>query len=465
MLKLYRSADKFLLLSLLFFSLLFLPFLGSIPYLDGNIDFVQSFDFFKGGFSEYANHNRSLHPPLKVFLSFLVFKTGGVNTFNYTLIGFFFGIIGIVTFFKLLKKLCGIKTARIATLLLGTSPMFLSCGLFSLRDFMLTVFIIMSLFFYLQSKFFCYSLSASFLVLTKDAGLLLPIWVLIIEIVFFLRKRFSLLKLASFSLPVIVSLLWFVFLEFNHQKPWSDWIFGETAAKGSMYTIVYNLMTLNFINQYTLQHWLHLFVLNFNWFFWLLAIIGLCFFWGFCKNKEEIITFIKKCDFRLKTFIIIVFFVISYLFTILSFPTYTIPRYILPLLPFMYLGASLGFNSILTKSPFLKFPFSAFCVVIVFLSLFFSVDPVSLKIWSKITLFGEKIYGLNQHLAGNDGMTYNMQYLFIVKKRTAQIETAHKNNNQIVSNDCYWMFPDPANDFRTMTILKITNKDKIFCLK
>jgi len=48
-----KTNHFFIIIPILLFSFLFLPHITDIPYLDGNIDFVQCFDFYFGGFNEY----------------------------------------------------------------------------------------------------------------------------------------------------------------------------------------------------------------------------------------------------------------------------------------------------------------------------------------------------------------------------------------------------------------------------
>lgn len=78
--------------------------------------------------------------------------------------------------------------------------------------------------------------------------------------------------------------------------------------------------------------------------------------------------------------------------------------------------------------------------------MFYSIDPLSEKLWGKMTILGEEVYALNKHLAGKDGITYNMQYANIVKKRSRIILEERNGRNSVVSNECYWIFPDPTND-------------------
>ncbi|GEM_PF-6051475 len=53
-------ADPFLLLAIFLFSIFLLSFLNSIPHLDGNIDFVEAFQFFKDGW-KYSQYRFSIH--------------------------------------------------------------------------------------------------------------------------------------------------------------------------------------------------------------------------------------------------------------------------------------------------------------------------------------------------------------------------------------------------------------------
>ena len=77
--------NKTLTVSLIIFSLLTIPFINSIPYLDGNIDFVKSHDFFVGGFGQLLNNWLSVHPPVKEIITFIFFvlKDKFKNDSNY----------------------------------------------------------------------------------------------------------------------------------------------------------------------------------------------------------------------------------------------------------------------------------------------------------------------------------------------------------------------------------------------
>lgn len=440
--------NKTLIISLTIFLLLAVPFIKSIPYLDGNIDFVKAHDFFVGGFSRLFGNWLSIHPPVKEITTFLLFVLGGVNPVSYNLTGILFGLFGIIVFYKLCNKLTNKNVAAIAVVLFCTSPLFLSVGLFSLTDYLLEIFILASFYFYSKRKYYLYFIFASLALLTKETGVVLVIsilaaeglWVVknIVDKNMNLRKVFrNLLIILS---PLINTVVWFLFLKINGKALWSDWNFSETGERGTIYTILNNLLSLKIFNKYALQNWLQLFVLNFNWVFWIIAFLGII------KGKINLI--------KNKTILSVFLFFLIYVISVLSFQTYTIPRYALPLEPFFYIAIAYGSYKISEKSKLLKTLIGIFLIGITTLRLFASVDPVSSRIWGKTEILGQDIYALNQtpSLSGFDGITYNMQYNLIVRKRTKII---FDKKSKIT--DCSWIFPDPNNDFKTIKILNLKN--------
>ena len=153
--------NKTLTVSLIIFSLLTIPFINSIPYLDGNIDFVKSHDFFVGGFGQLLNNWLSVHPPVKEIITFIFFVLKGINPITYNITGVLFGLFGIVIYYKLCRIWTNKAVASIAILLFCSSPLFLSAGLFSLTDYLLEIFILASLYFYSKRKYYLYFTGAA----------------------------------------------------------------------------------------------------------------------------------------------------------------------------------------------------------------------------------------------------------------------------------------------------------------
>jgi len=452
-----EHTNIFLLLACGVFAVLFSPFLFAVPYLDGNIDFVQSYDFYTGGFAQYFHHWGSVHPPFKLWMTNSLYALFGMHTFSYNLIGLVFGIVGIISFFGLVKTISNKKTAELSVFLFTLSPMFIACSLFSMRDFILTSLLLAALYYYSKKALLLYAVSSSLLLLTKETGVLLPVSILFIELLYMkrlLQEQMRYKKICLLFMPILTFLGWLLFLNVNHQKAWGDWLFTSTASKGTFYTIAYNLFTFTFLNQYAYEQWRHLFILNFNWVFWIIFLFGIILSF-FRKNHTGIsMKLLRQGEQKTKTMLVIFFFFLSYVFTVLTIQTYTISRYILPLVPCMLLGVVWSIKQMSGYNRHVGILMSGIVLGITILSLFFSIDPLSISIWKTTTVFDQQLYGVNNGLSGNDAITYNMQYLFVAKKRS-DILLNHPGMH-LNPSECDWLLKDPNNDNQTFHILHIS---------
>ncbi len=445
------KTDPFLIISILILLIFFFLFLNAFPFLDGNIDFVQSVNFYEKGLTGYFKLWPSVHPPLKILLTGLFYKLFGLTTVSYNLIGLIFAVVGIVSIFGLSKRLFGHKPARLSAVLLAASPLYLSNAIFGLRDYLLTSLVLAGLYFYSRSNFKLYAFLACLAVLTKETGLVFPLSVIVVEVIglLFYKKKSSPILLA----PFMIYGLWLFLLKSNGQVAWNDYNFSPYASRGAVFTIIGNLLNLRFLNEYTAQHWLHLFVLNFSWAHWLI-IISLGIPLALKKGFPEL-TRPKDVDWELlKTKLVVLLFFFAYLLTTLTFPTYTIPRYVLPLIPITSI-----FLSGIVENPFfdkklLKIAVYFILLSVGFFSLFFSVDPFSIKLWGRSEFYEEKVYDLRNSLAGNDGITYNLQYAVILRKRTEQIINVTRENIKLSYEECEKLFPD-VNYQTTIEALKL----------
>jgi 4-amino-4-deoxy-L-arabinose transferase-like glycosyltransferase len=393
----------YLLLPIVVFVILYIPSLNLIPGNDGGLEYGFAQQWYLG---DNLLKILSLHPPLKLMLFSLFFKLFGYQSTGW--IGLVFGIAGIVALYYIGKKLFDEKVAFISSLLLATSGLFLSNGVFGIHDFLMTTLILIAFFCYLDKRYIWYAVFASLAVLTKETAIFFAMSIMISDVL--IRKN------AKF--PVFVPLIliaWYVeFVHFSGYHIWNDWNFSPTAKNGSFLTIINNIVTLKLFNQYAFENWLHLFIFNFNWVYWIFALTS--------------IMFIKTYELKKELAPIGIFFFI-FLITVLSFQTFTINRYILPLLPFVYLLASYA----VMKLP-LKPVFITLLIAVSFLSLSFSVDPVSNIIWPKTQVLGESVY-LNHKLDGDDGITYNMQYLSVMQLRTDLIKSGDCKFPHLVDYD------------------------------
>lgn len=389
---------------IILFLIFSLPYQGLIPTLDGRHDIANAFGL---GFET------SVHPPVKTILLQIFVNLFGPN--SYTWIGLMLGVAGIIGIYKLTKFLTkDNNSAVISSLLLALSGLYLSNSLFSTFDFMVAVFALYSFLFYYQKKMNWYMFAASLGVCTKETFLLLPLSILLVSV--FQKK----LKWQYFF-PFVIFLFWIVGLHFFNFSSWNQANFGEFKEYGGFGTVFLNLITLKIFNEFAFGAWLQMLVLNFNWFFWLVAFI-----WLF---------FIKWSRRGFELYLPMVVFVFLYVFLVLSFPTWLIPRYALPVFPFLYIfiAAHLWKSKLVLVATFF----------ISIIALFYSVDPVSHYFYKDQEILGQKFYEVPN--AGIDGITYNMQYLYYTRE-------VNREYFKEEVDDCFYVFLGQKDDSQLRSI-------------
>lgn len=385
------------------FILIFTPYISVIPGNDGSIEFLEAFKFYNAqALSDYV----SFHPPTKSILMSILFDIGGYGASRF--LGLILGCAAIYALYVIGKKLFNPTVALISSLLLATSGLFISVGLFSINDFVMTVMILIAYAFYVHKRYSWYGFFAVLAILSKETAIFFVFAVMLIELVF--KKQF----VRQLFYPFIAFLLWVGFVHLTGNHLWNDWNYSSTPDKGSAYTILHNLVTFQFLNKYAYENWLHLFIFNYNWLYWIFAILSL--------------KYIKESPMKKEMAVIAVFF-LTFTIMVLSFQTYTINRYTLPLLPFLYLFAAYGAYRVR-----LKYVFVPLILFVSFISLSHSVDPVSHVLWPRTQILGESVY-LKQQFNGNDGITYNMQYLFMMRERSKMIKEGNCNVPAILMYD------------------------------
>ena len=416
----------------------------------------MSYDFYQGGFrSLFNNWQGTVHPPIKFLFVAGLFRLFGISVISYTFFGLITGIIGLVAFYYLCKYLFSLPIARLACIIFATQPLILANALFSLLDYLLMIYVIFCLLALDRKHYIWYAVLASSVTLIKETGILLPISVGIIEGILIIhafcqRKRISVKHVMSILTPFIVFYGWYLYTTSFNQSLWNEYIFTPTAKYGAVYTVFSNLITLHFLNGYAYQQWLQFFILNFNWVFWLVIILVFLN----TLHKKGISPFISNIDLnKKKEFTQLGLFSFLYFLTVLSIQTFTIPRYALPLYPFFILLSAISIHVITPSGSKAKIMLYFIISILLFIRLFFSLDPFSIRIWNTSNILNENLYSLQSTIDGNDGITYNMQYLLLTHKRSAIFYILRNHQYTLSLYNCDFLFPDPSNDKRTLPIL------------
>lgn len=401
------------LIPLILFTFLFFPFIDTPVCWDAGAEFSMVTTFFTRGLRDYSMINFT-HPPFKPFLVSIFFTVAGFSTSVYNAVGLVSGWLGIIAMYLLAKSIFNKNVALTASLLLSTFPLFLANGINNLNDFLLTNLILVALYFYAQNNFFLYIVVVSAAVLTKETAIILPVSVLLIEFTIgivqkqILKKNFF-IRLILYMVPFFPLYMWVTYGQIIG-RPQNWWALG----KGAYIVVLQNVLTLNFFTGFAKAHITKLLFLNFNWVYWIIASIGI----GALVKKLTL----KKLKQRIldseqkdKTIGIILLFCVGYILIVLTLQVPPTARYHLPLVPFLILATSFVLNRFSTKISLFTILFFS---TLNFIGLFFSVDPMSVRLWQDEYMEGQHVYSRS---IGDDELVYNLQYLIILKQRRNEI--------------------------------------------
>lgn len=417
-----RIFDPLVLFPILLLLFLVFPFFNNPLCSDAGWDFENAKEFYKDGLSVFVSqpiklsiNQYPMHPPFKYLLASVFFRIGGINRYSYVLMGILIGIIGVLSIYGLGKKMGGRSIGLISALLLAGSPLYLSNALHSLTDFQVTSLILAALYFYSHGNYFRYGLVTTAATFTKETALVFPIAIAFTDVIYALYgKKFqtpsrtvSITRWILLALPLLLYFIWYLYLKERGMSEWGYFIFAETKNRGAFVTVLYNLLTFNYFNDFARQHIFWLLYLNFNWVYWLCAILGLL---SLLKYRKRLLQLFSSVQYQ-KTVIATCLFFLGYVMTVLTFQTYAIPRYHLPVLPFLYIASAIFLRQFITKHTLLGVIFIS---VISFTSLYYSIDPISRLLWNEKTIFGQVFYNVV-----DDNMVYNLQFPLLLKGRIA----------------------------------------------
>lgn len=405
---------------------LLFPFFGDAPALDPMIIYRDSTRFFMGGVQEIAEYDSKVHPPLIHIVNYISFILFGKNPASTNIIGGIILLFNSFFLFSILKKVFNIKIATSTTLLLFLNPYSLVNSFnFSNEMLMLTIFIF-STYFYTFDKKILLSFSLALTALTKETALVIPISlfiVMVIEKIYSEKKAINkfteIIKVIPIFIPTfLVFLGWMNYVKSIGATEWRDTTFVKTNDS-SFHIVLNNFLTLRFINEFLMGNLKNSLFFNFQWVFTLSTIILLL------SKKIKLETLQQK-----RFFFSVVAFGIFYILFVFSFPTWTIPRYVLPLLFPLFLLLSIG----LEKLKFYKF-FLFFLISISLIASISSRDPLSSKN-GYYKIFNETFYVKDFWNDGPDGIEYNLQFLKPVKEQNKIILFSIHNNADYIITNC-----------------------------
>ncbi len=352
------------------------------------------------------------HPLLFTFCNALVFKSFGETITVGHLFALFLGIITLVLFFIIAKKLFNKKVAFFATVLLSVQPIFYSLSLQLLPEMMLTFFTLGCIYGILKKKWTLYSIFGSLAMMTKESAIVIPATALILLIVesitdkdFFTLKRFRLFLLGAtplfvFGLFLIIQKIqngWFLFPEHMGYLHWDM----EKLSKGAG------------------RIFQDMFIWQGRW------MVGVAFLAGIVMNLFSKLLKIEPKGKIIYTFTL--FILLAFIFADIN---YYLTRYILYVIPFILLGGT-------------------FTVIVIFEKILPNLKVIQ---WVFVLLFCGYGIVLGHKNMSQSPDTCDMSYKLVVNVSQQAIHWAEQNwsKDTIEANfPIYQGLEDPRNGYLT----------------
>jgi hypothetical protein len=223
------------------------------------------------------------------------------------------------------------------------------------------------------------------------------------------------------AIPLGVALAWAIVLRLEHTEAWHTWVLSRHAGDGP-YAMVLRAMFGLEPSVFIKQNLTNAFIVNFLWLPTLLAAVTL----ALCLRRSA------PRPLR-HAVALLVGLGVLYAWAVLTFPTFTEPRYAAPLIFVTLLLALLGIP---------LWPRRARPVILGVLLAAFALgawgpnDPVSRAAFGTTSVGGERIYDLAALQRGPDRMVVNLAVLRASRRMNARLRRLFATDATLVTGDC-----------------------------
>lgn len=317
---------------------------------------------------------------------------------------------GALFFYKLLKKTVPLRKELLYILLTSIyvfSPFVLGMSSYLSMDFYCTCLVFPVLYYTVSEEWVLQILWGAVYACTKEPGIIIYGSIcLCVLIADFIKNKWNVFKHSRYYGMAMVAALWLVTLMFI-----GIWNAGDSTVGADI--------------EYTIEKIEALFILNFTWIFVVIASVGYVFM---RIRGDEGLKQIRKSVLPIFS-ALLGFFVFSVLINTVNHARYTD---ISPIC--IYLLASIFIAYLADKiKEIVLYPFVSLMVILMLLSSYFTFDPISIALFSKLKT--DNGYLLSMTANGfymGDHMLYNRQGLYLEGAYSAFIEDALDNDYVMV---------------------------------
>lgn len=404
---------------------------------DGSMDIqgiVDNFDAdFSGIYQLYLLGHASLGYSLWVIF-FQLIREGPASVHT---AGIILACISIYSFYQILRKILGCKYSNrmlaLAALPYAVSPFVLgiveNVNVDHATMYFAVIFIACSLYHYeaLELIFaFC-------LCFTKEPAVIYYAVYIVAKIIceYLKDNAFSVRRLMVFGFGNIKNyvyaapvILWVVLYAFNSNSMWGSSKADLASWRGQ------GINTFGIASNVILAKLKQIFLLNFNWLFWvIILLVIIIFIAGRVKaDKEILMMIIPICAFGAAVLVFGCFYI-----------TWVHVRYVVPVIPVIYLLAAAA----LTKLDLRGIRFwicNLMLAVLLLVQSYYVIDPVTKGVYPSISVGNGKIYSMQVNdgprIADDkqfhDSIVYNRQYIYWPEMLVQALAEAEYDENMLI---------------------------------
>lgn len=351
--------------------------------------------------------------------------------------GIILACISIYSFYQILRKILGYKYSN-QTLALAAFPFAVSPFVLGIVEnvnvdyatmYFAVAFIACSLYHYeaLELIFaFC-------LCFTKEPAVIYYAAYIIAKIVceYLADNSFSVRRLMTYGfgnmknyIYVAPIILWTILYAFNPNSMWGSSKTDVASWRGQ------GINTFGIASNVILAKLKQIFLLNFNWLFWIIILFGIIIFIaGRVKaDKETLMMIIPICAFGAAVLV----FGCVYI-------TWVHVRYVVPVIPVIYLLAAVALTKLRLRG--IRFSICNFILTVLLLvQSYYVIDPVTKGVYPSISVGSGKIYSMQvsdgPRIADDkqfhDSIVYNRQYIYWPETLVQALKDAEYDENMLI---------------------------------
>lgn len=373
---------------------------------------TSSFNLLNFNFAEHVSFAWTLPTSLPQYFGF-----GNMPVLHFTIA--FFTVLSMVAFYGILKHLfSGNKhniEVNLLTFLYAFYPPFVANALQYSPDYGVLVFYTIFLYFLITKHKKLTILSGTALVFTKETGIVFYAISVFISFLFSLEwRKLNLGKVfrkmwnyAFFSFPVLIYLLFLMVRVFILRQEPLPWYLTDSGGNLQM-----PLFPHSVVQKIPASYFILIFIANFNWILTYFLILGIILSVFKIVRKRRGDSYKEDIKYLNIIFLYTIFFVMT--LVMISYKTFSNPRYFLPLYPFLIILFYFGIHVFIQKRIIRNFLLLSI-ISLFFISCFKTIDPISQKIYGTFRFGNHDILDMTSITGeccgyGRDQLVYNLEY-------------------------------------------------------